>query len=245
VAKLTAAQVAKYAHTAGFGLAGGVMELATAIAVAFAEHRGQPNPTAIGHNSDGTIDVGVWQINSRNFEYVGTDEAHLLDPQANAIAANSIYGRAGNKFTDWVTFNQKIYLAYMPGALAAAKAELRVKRDTLGTGDIPGSASSPNGLDKGVDATTGAVTSIVTAPVSVAKFLGKLSTVNTWVRVLEIVFGGIFVLSGLALLAKELGATDAATSIVGAVPGPVGAAVKTTVGKAGSLAKEAAKNAKS
>jgi lysozyme-like protein len=104
--KLTAAQIASYASSAGFS----GPDLQVAVAVALAESSG--NPGAVG---DLTItpggSVGLWQINLKYHpEFAGQD---LTDPQTNANAAYSIYQAAGNSFSPWSTYNSGAYSAYI------------------------------------------------------------------------------------------------------------------------------------
>ena len=107
--KLSAAQIAVYAQSAGFV----DQDLTTAVAVALAESSG--NPGVVG---DTTItpggSVGLWQINLQYHpEFAGQN---LTDPQTNANAAYSIYQAAGNSFSPWSTFKTGAYQAYMSTA---------------------------------------------------------------------------------------------------------------------------------
>lgn len=103
---LSPAQIQAYAAAAGFSGA----DLATAVAVALAESSG--NPTVI--NPEGSY--GLWQIYlPMHPEFAGVN---LLDPQANAAAAFSVYSKAGG-FRPWTTFGSgayQKYLAAVPGA---------------------------------------------------------------------------------------------------------------------------------
>lgn len=79
------------------GAGGPSKEAPLAAAIALAESSGNPN--AEGHNTNGTIDRGLWQINSVHGALSTTNIA------ANAKAAVQIYKAKGNTFTDWVTYN--------------------------------------------------------------------------------------------------------------------------------------------
>lgn len=93
--KLTASDVAFVAEQAGFK----GPELVAAVAVSFAENASH-DPGAIHHNSNGTIDVGLWQINSVH----GYSTADMQIPQKNAQAAYAI-SHSGNDWSPWATWN--------------------------------------------------------------------------------------------------------------------------------------------
>lgn len=91
---VTASDVAYLAEQAGFKGAG----LATAVAVSFAENSSHAID-AVHHNSDGSIDVGLWQINSVH----GYSQADMEIPAQNAAAAYAI-SNGGKNWTPWVTY---------------------------------------------------------------------------------------------------------------------------------------------
>lgn len=73
-------------------------------AIAMAESGG--NPTATNHNHDGSIDRGLWQINSVH------GNLSTFDPMANAKAAVSIKnGPQG--FSAWVTYTSGAYRQFL------------------------------------------------------------------------------------------------------------------------------------
>lgn len=99
--------VAEYARRAGFkGSA-----LVTALAIA----RGESgwNTTASNRNSDGSIDRGLWQINSVH------GSLSTFDPAANARAAWKI-SKGGRKWSDWVVYNKGLHKQHIAAARAAA-----------------------------------------------------------------------------------------------------------------------------
>jgi hypothetical protein len=96
----------------------------TAAAVALAESSGQPG--AEGHNTNGTTDRGLWQINSIHGRQSTTD---IL---ANARAAVAISNN-GASWHPWVTYNKGTYRHFL-GGKGASGAE---------TG--PGGARTPGG----------------------------------------------------------------------------------------------------
>lgn len=61
-------------------------------------------------NSDGSIDIGLFQINSIHFKQAGCSLKEVVDPYKNTDCAYNIYLAAGKKWGDWVTFNNGNYL---------------------------------------------------------------------------------------------------------------------------------------
>lgn len=109
-ADLSVAQIGTLAEGAGFSGQGLVM----AIAVALAESGG--NPTATNYDSNGTVDRGVWQINSVHTEYSASCG---YDPTCNASAAFSI-SAAGTNWGAWVTYQHGTEIPFLPVAVAFA-----------------------------------------------------------------------------------------------------------------------------
>jgi len=83
-----------------------------AAAVALAESGG--NSGATHRNTDGSIDRGLWQINSVH------GALSTLNPLANAKAAVKISG-GGRNWSPWVTFKTGAYKKFLGKAAAAAK----------------------------------------------------------------------------------------------------------------------------
>lgn len=65
---------------------------------------------AIGYNTNGTNDVGVFQINSVHVPNLITDKARL-DPVKNVAAAYAIYSSSG--WSAWSAYNNQSYLKYL------------------------------------------------------------------------------------------------------------------------------------
>lgn len=110
---VTPTQIANYAAAAGFS----GTDLAIAVAIALAESSG--NTTATHKNNNGSVDYGLWQINSVHSDLLN---ASWSNGAANARMAYAIYSAAGNRFTDWVTYNSGAYTLYMPQAVVGAAA---------------------------------------------------------------------------------------------------------------------------
>lgn len=107
---LTPIQIGKYAKQAGF--IGN--NLVIAIAVSLAESGG--NIEASHTNSDGSVDRGLWQINSIHRQFT---PSRLFEPAYNASAAYTISG--GFNWNPWVTYTTGAYRSHMSTAAQAAK----------------------------------------------------------------------------------------------------------------------------
>jgi hypothetical protein len=73
-------------------------------AIAMAESGGKYNVT--NTNNNGTIDTGLWQINSVH------KLGNLKDPVGNAKAANIVYTKQG--YTAWTVYKTGAYKKFMP-----------------------------------------------------------------------------------------------------------------------------------
>jgi hypothetical protein len=79
----------------------------TMAAIALAESGG--NPLALHHDSDGTVDRGLWQINSDH----GYPAAASFEPFHNAREAVAVYRSQG--LSAWSSYKSGAYLRYMSG----------------------------------------------------------------------------------------------------------------------------------
>lgn len=117
-AKIVTGNIAKVAQQAGFQ----GEDLAIAVAIAYAESRGNPN--AVGDKElapERGPSIGLWQINIGSRAHPEYADANLTDPQTNANAAFDVYQRAGNSFRPWSTFDPRDgstprYLAFLTRA---------------------------------------------------------------------------------------------------------------------------------
>jgi hypothetical protein len=96
--------VAKAAYSAGFR----GNDLVIAVAVSHAESGW--NPTATNANSNGSIDYGLWQINSVHAALLS--HGNWRDPDFNASVAFQIWSEA-HGWAPWVTFWDGSYEQYM------------------------------------------------------------------------------------------------------------------------------------
>ena len=123
MAVLSAAQARAYAASAGFG--GQSLNIIVAIAMA----ESSLNTNAKHVNSDGSVDRGLLQINSRWHPEVSDTCAY--DPACAMRAAYTISQRGGN-FSAWATYTSGVYLRYLSGGGSAV-------------GTLPGSGNSTTG----------------------------------------------------------------------------------------------------
>lgn len=120
VVTLAPSDIARVAAEAGFSGA----DLQVAVAVALAESGGRADIDNAGLNRDGSIDYGLWQINSVH-EASGFDSAQAADPAYNARWARRVFLAAGGRWTPWVTYNNGDYLRHMATAASAVRATPR------------------------------------------------------------------------------------------------------------------------
>lgn len=99
----------------------------------------------------------------------------------------------------------------------------------LGAGFTSSIEGSVGGAVSGV---TGAVGGAVSATEAIGKFLGKLGDPNTWLRIGEVVAGGLLVGLALYLIAKDLG-----LPVPGSLPGAAGKAADSSADLAAAFEK--------
>lgn len=77
----------------------------TAVCVVLAESSGYTQATNV--NTDGSIDRGLWQINSKAHPQV--TEAQAFDPVFSTAYARKLYVQRGYKFTAWYAYTSGVY----------------------------------------------------------------------------------------------------------------------------------------
>jgi surface antigen len=125
---LSPSQIATYARGAGFS--GNALSIA--VAIAMAESGG--NTTAIDRDSNGSVDYGLWQINTVH----GYNPSLLQQPAYNASAAYAVSSR-GTDFTPWVTYNSGAYRRYLTSGVSVSS----------GTSPSQAARGASNGYPKG------------------------------------------------------------------------------------------------
>lgn len=140
-----------------------------AAAIAEAESGGDPN--AENHNTDGSTDLGLWQINTVHGKLATKNVA------GNVRAAVQLHkNRKG--FADWVTYNTGAYRKFLKGQ---QQGEELGKFYEKGSG-IPG-----------VDPVIGAVGDVAEAAASVPKMLSYWFSQGGILRLIKILAGLAFI----------------------------------------------------
>lgn len=170
--------IADLARGAGFTGA----DIVTATAIALAESGGNPSATHL--NSNGTIDYGLWQINSVHGSLLSSGDWRV--PADNARMAHTIYAQAGNKFTPWSTFNSGAY-----------KSKVAQASDQSGAGSV-------GGLVGNVAGGVGNVLGPLQGPLDLAgKALTTVTSAEFWRRAGMFILGGFLLLWGLIFLLSQ------------------------------------------
>lgn len=146
-----------------------------AIAIVLAESGGKTD--ARNHNTDGSIDRGIFQINNKAHPEVS--DACADNPACASRAAYKI-SNGGTNWHPWSTFNQ-------------------------GKAKVDGSSSIPDAAVKDpiADAASGAgdaVASTGDALKTIGTFLASLGQAATWLHVIEVLGGVILLIMGLRVL---------------------------------------------
>ena len=108
-ARISMSQVASYWKRAG----GSTSSCPTAVAVAWAESRGDTK--AKGYNSN-SVDRGLWQIN--NYWHRDVSDSCAFDAACNAKAAVRI-SSGGSRWSPWATYNDGLHHRWMNDARRA------------------------------------------------------------------------------------------------------------------------------
>jgi len=201
---------------------GGSKKLAPVMAaIALAESGGYTQ--AKHKNSNGTIDQGLWQINSSNYKlYKGHN---IYDVNVNAHAAKRL-AEGGNGLGNWTTYTSGAYKKYLPKNYPKGQGVISTLR---GIGDA---AIHPV---RDVQQVVGAAGNVAASPIeSALTWFGKRLGFA-----LIIMGGGGLILLGLLLIGADLGlAAFAGASRTRAGRGAVNLATKVTpAGKAAKAAK--------
>lgn len=193
---LGAATIGNMAVKAGFT----ADEAKTVVGIALAESSG--NITAINHNTNGSYDFGLMQINSIHKDLYGS--GNLFDPQYNLLIAHKIYAQAGNKFTPWVTYNNGAYKKHMP--------------DSVDGGLIPNPANGiPDAAANAPDITNGIAGALSAVGNALNKQIGTAvgNAVTVLVAVVLLILGVVILLRSQITGATPLGKVAKVAKAVG------------------------------
>lgn len=144
-----------------------------AAAIALAESGGNPN--SVGHNTNGSLDRGLWQINTVH------GAQSTLDPMANARAAVSISNN-GRNWNPWVTYWKGSYKKYLQGGIPPA----------------------PGGTAGGTGSTVPAADPTPSDPLSGSFWQHTADVILNWIFYGGlVVVGGVLMAIGFVILFKE------------------------------------------
>lgn len=180
---LSASQIATAARAGGFLTNEDVVK---AVAIALAESGG--NPSATNHNTNGSTDYGLWQINSVHASILRSGS--WSNPTDNARMAYQVFTDAGNSFTPWTTYTSGRYVAFLSVARRAAYGGSVSKSPPLargGTGN--GGSVTPKATQAGFS-----VPNPVAGLVSLATLVTNPAT---WLRVAMFLAGIMFLWWGI------------------------------------------------
>lgn len=198
--QLSQAQLARLWIQAG----GDPAQAGTASAVAMAESSGSTSAT--NHNTDGSTDLGPWQINNKAHPQYNQQQL-LSNPLYNAKAAVAIASN-GKDWGPWVTFKTGAYKKFLSGFRGPSRASVKV-----GAINPADAAAAAKMEDEGITTQAGGLLGGLSG-------LGQtLELLADPIRIGKIVLGGVLLIVAL----------DRLTGI-NAVPSPK------TVAKAGAAA---------
>lgn len=211
MARLNYQQVAKLVYDAGWR----GKDAQTAVAIARAESQFDTMATNFAGKD---YSFGLWQINmkdnlgpQRRQQFGITSNEALFDPATNAKAAFLIYKQAGNKFTDWSTYNDGKFTLYLNGAVFAVKqieqGKTGIEIPSYDPGKVPaegsygtGSINPLGGIDKAAEAA--------------GKFADFVTNRENWLRAAAVLGGGILIIVALTLVIGEIGLATAIKKVI-------------------------------
>ena len=191
--RLNPRQIFALARNAGFDNGQAV----TMTAIALAESGGD---TAVTHrNSNGSLDVGLWQINSVH----GYSTASMQDPFQNARAAKAIYDSQG--LNAWTVFRTGAYRRQLNPALDAMPRSGTSVQDILRGMQTLGSAAP------GIAGAIPGQLAEITGAKAAFSALDLASRAGTWLtspenllRIVYVVLGGALVIGALVVVAAPV-----------------------------------------
>jgi hypothetical protein len=192
----SAADVARAAMDAGFTSAQALA------AVQIAYHESGFSAGATNRNNNGSVDYGLWQINSvHGFPELKTQQ--WRDPTTNARLAKKVYDKQG--WNAWSVYKSgKHQSSNLVNALA--ERSVRVAASERGGSDQHYTTPWDKTIGAVGDVAEG-VTSVAETPVRVLRFLMRP---DTWVRISQIIGGGALIIGGVVIAASQ---TDTARAV--------------------------------
>lgn len=159
-----------------------------AMAVALAESGGKPG--AVGHNTNGSSDWGLWQINDHAHPELFT-ASNWADPSANADMAFKVWQQSGGKWSAWSTYNSGKYQMYMGRAQTAIR-----NRDANGyatwLADYDNKVFTANGYASTSSFIAGFASNNPLG--DILTLIGKIFSPKTWISVGILLAGSVMLL---------------------------------------------------
>lgn len=199
MATLTIPQIAQLAVNVGLKQG---HNLYVCVAIAMAESSGRTD--AVNQNSNGTKDVGVWQINDVHSVLWGTNDDRT-DPNRNAKYMYSV-SNSGINWAPWSTYQNGAYQNFMQRVMSELQtanlspgAGVGVNpANTLGGGY--GVAPAQNALSL---SDIPGLSDVKAAYKTIDSFFKFITSPDGWIRILKIGIGIILIIAGVALTMKS------------------------------------------
>lgn len=209
---------------------GSRIEAAYMAAIALAESGG--NPHAENHNKNGSIDRGLWQINSVH------GKQSTFNVAENARAAVAIRKKEGLKA--WSTYNNGAYTQFLTkkNLLSGIKQNESIESLAGLAGILEGKIPGVSKEGKGEKQATEALEKTKTPWQGLEEFIDALAEPHTWVRMVEVIGGLVLVYIGIHSMVEATRPT-----VVGEAAGEVNKATLKLKSVAGGAAGVAAKSA--
>jgi hypothetical protein len=190
VPTLTPRQIYALAADAGFKTPG---QAITMTAIALAESGG--NTDATNTNTNGSVDTGLWQINS-----VHGFGGNLKDPRVNAQAAKAVFDK--QSYTAWTVFKTGAYRSKLPEAISANPKSGMSIADILKS--IPTAAGTLTGVAGDVASAANPLAGLGDLVGLAAKAGTFLMDPQNWLRILYVAIGGALVIGALVIVAQPV-----------------------------------------
>lgn len=191
---LSLGQVAAFMQQAGFP----ATAIPQGLGVATAES-GLRTDAVSPPNSNGTVDRGLWQINSVH----GKDPARLMDPAYNTQVAFELWRSAGNSWRPWSTFNNGsahvVNTSYANAAAPGLLFDPRFPPDAVMPNGKMNGHGSPFGLDPALPGVT-SLTGFSKLLPSLGGIVGTLTSVSFWKRAGVLIVGWMTLVIGFVVL---------------------------------------------
>lgn len=219
----TAGQLALWAQQVGVP----ADQVPTAVAIALAESGGKGAAVG-GPNSDGSYDLGYWQINNKAHAGLLLQYPSWWEAPSNSRMMASVSG-GGRNWRPWTTYTSGKYKEFLPAATAGAEAPadntVQGETNTVLFGRL---ADIAEGIGETfVDLVNG----VIQIAQGAFKMMVWMANPHNWVRTILVGLGGALLIGALVVLSKPN------TTVVQAVTAAPKAAATAPVKAAAQLKK--------